>query len=84
MKIKLKEKIHSYLVHLFHENNNDIENKIKVTKEGCLFYLCIDEDDMNIVRDLALKKMQEVGFDENYKLTNEGEMLEEIIDLFYI
>jgi hypothetical protein len=36
------------------------------------------------MRDLCSEMLQLVGFDEHYKLTKYGEVLEELIDIFYV
>ncbi|WP_366922791.1 hypothetical protein MFMK1_003266 [Metallumcola ferriviriculae] len=36
------------------------------------------------MRDLCSEMLQIIGFDEHYKLTKYGKMLEELIDIFYI
>ncbi|HFG0566924.1 hypothetical protein [Flavobacterium psychrophilum] len=40
----------------------------------------ISDDFADEIRDWALEKQQVVGFDENYELTKEGKILENIID----
>jgi len=66
-----KEKIHlaKYL------NNNLVDDKAFVE---------IPDDISDEIRDWAGEKLQKVGFDINYDLTEEGVILEELIDLFYI
>ena len=44
----------------------------------------IDNDYADEIRDLAGEKLQKRGFDINYKLTQEGEVLEQIIDIFFV
>jgi hypothetical protein len=36
-----------------------------------------------MLRELVGDRLQQVGFDENYSLTPEGERLEELIDLLF-
>lgn len=36
------------------------------------------------IRDLCSEMLQLIGFDEHYKLTKYGEVLEELIDIFYM
>lgn len=40
----------------------------------------MSDDFADEIRDWALKKQQIIGFDENYELTKEGKILENIID----
>jgi hypothetical protein len=43
----------------------------------------IDEDLIDEIRDWASDKLQVVGFDMNYNLTEEGKTLESLIDKLY-
>jgi hypothetical protein len=43
----------------------------------------IPDDKLDEIRDWAGEKLQKIGFNINYEPTNEGKILEEIIDLFY-
>lgn len=60
-------------------------------KEKIHFYVTIIEGEtINIensfadeVRDWALEEQQKIGFDENYELTKEGKILENIINKLY-
>lgn len=36
------------------------------------------------IRDLCSEMLQRIGFDEQYVLTKQGEILEELIDIFYV
>jgi hypothetical protein len=48
------------------------------------FHFDLSEDVMCEIRDWAGEKLQMVGFDENYKVTEKGQILEDIIDILYI
>lgn len=48
------------------------------------FPLDITEDSLDEIRDWAGVKLQSVGFDQDFKLTEEGRILEDLIDLFYM
>lgn len=43
----------------------------------------VDEDRADQIRDWAGEELQRKGFDLNYRLTPEGKLLYELIDLFY-
>jgi len=46
--------------------------------------LDIDKKSIDEIRDWAGYKLQQVGFDKDYKLTMEGQVLEDLIDSLYI
>ena len=48
------------------------------------YRLLISEDDMDKIRNSCGEQLQLFGFDKNYNLTKDGEMLENLIDVFYI
>jgi len=56
-------------------NEVSIENQFIIIK--------IDEELAIDIRDWAMDKQMQIGFDINYELTSEGKILEELIDLFY-
>lgn len=51
---------------------------------GDIYLLRISSDQADEIRDLCGEQLQLVGFDENYELTAEGEILESLIDQFFI
>lgn len=48
------------------------------------YKLNISDDQADEIRDLCGEQLQLVGFDEKYDLTPEGELLEDLVDKFYI
>lgn len=44
----------------------------------------IDDDIADELRDMCTDCLDEIGFDENYDLTNDGERLEKLIDKLFI
>jgi hypothetical protein len=52
-----------------------IANKI-----GYSAFLDLTEEDANYLRDACSEQLQRVGFDKDYELTNEGRILEDLID----
>lgn len=48
------------------------------------FSINFSEDDVEKIHDLIGNRLQEIGFDENYELTTEGIILEDLIDKFLI
>ncbi len=62
---------------------------IEMIKQSCEKYgfnylLNISEDEADQLRDLFSDQLQVVGFDENDNLTKEGQMIENLIDKFFI
>jgi hypothetical protein len=82
--IKINEKEFSYLM-----SSNFICNELlylirkSIQKNGCDHILKITEDNADKFRDLFGEQLQVVGFQKNYQLTEEGEILEELIDKFF-
>lgn len=56
----------------------------KVQKQGASYLLKISENEADQIRDLCGEHLQIVGFDEKYDLTPEGEVLEALVDKFFI
>jgi len=48
------------------------------------WHVDIDSNLADEIRDECLEMLQLIGFDEDYELTKQGEILEELIDIFYI
>lgn len=44
----------------------------------------ISSDVIDEIRDLCSEMLQIVGFNKNYELTEQGKILEELIDAFYV
>ena len=60
--------------------NPDLRNRLEAFKKGAAFLGRADRDEL---RELVGDRLAQVGFDENYKPTPEGERLEELIDLLF-
>ncbi|MEO6633167.1 MAG: hypothetical protein ABIN13_15635 [Mucilaginibacter sp.] len=80
MKLKLKTEQWDFINKSLLVGQKDLKDKINFN-DG---FLESDDDIIDTIREWALVKVQEIGFDSNYTLTVEGRILEEIIDLFYI
>ncbi len=83
MRIKIDLKTYEYLLKNILSLEKDIYSTIKTEKEKDFLILELDEDVASMIKDLAGELLQKKGFDENYNLTSEGEVLEKIEDLFY-
>jgi hypothetical protein len=60
-----------YLIRFYNKINDDN------------YILTISEENADLLRDLFGEQLQFSGFDEQYKLTEEGEILEDLIDKFF-
>lgn len=63
---------------------NELLHLIKDSKKNeSIHVLKVTEENADTLRDLFGEQLQLVGFDENYKLTHEGKILEDLIDKFF-
>jgi hypothetical protein len=80
MIIKLKLKEYNYLINNLLSNENDIKSKLKIEERGNKFLIKADDNTINKIQELSEDHLQIVGFGLDYKLTEEGKILENIID----
>jgi len=50
---------------------------------GNSYIFNISEDEAETIRDICIEKLQQSGFDEDYNLTEEGHIIENLIDKFF-
>ena len=85
MIVKLTTKQFDYLIYSFTEEQDALRFKLMQNrKDNQLVVMEVDEDVADEIRDWASNELQKKGFDIDYELTDEGEILEELIDIFYI
>ena len=84
MVIKLNLEVFDYLVNKLLLNQKGIKNELKINKYPHYIFIELNADTSYKIRELAIDRLQIVGFDIKYDLTEEGKILEDIIDLFYI
>lgn len=82
MVFRLDKQQFDYFNNLFNQQEI-LEFKLQITMKDQFFYIETDEDSANDIRDRLGEELQKRGFDVNYKLTFEGEILEDLIDVFY-
>ena len=80
MIIKLNRDQMDYLNNNLFENREDLILKLKINKVGNCFWIELDNVTSNEIRDWANLQLQYRGFDANYELTEEGEILDKLID----
>lgn len=83
MKIQLNDKQFQYLKSSLLLDRKDLaeyfQNNAILDKHN----IDIPDDKLDEIRDWAGERLQQIGFNIKYELTNDGKILEEIIDLFY-
>jgi len=82
-KIKLSNREYNYLI-----SSDflpfDCQSLLRsIHKMNSDYQLELQEDKVDTFRDLFGDRLQTFGFDKNYELTKEGELLEDLIDKFY-
>ena len=78
MKIKFSRNELSFLKNTFFKEK--VESNYILTEEQTIY---LEKHIADEIRDWALEKQQIIGFDQNYELTKEGRILENIIDKLY-
>lgn len=53
-------------------------------QQGDMYTLIISEEQADEIRDLCGERLQIAGFDEKYELTQEGKILESLVDKFFV
>lgn len=85
MKIKLSKKQFDYVSDSLSKSELSLSARLnEVSTTNQFVIIEIDEMIADEIRDWASEKLQKVGFDINYNLVDEGKILEELIDLFYV
>lgn len=84
LKVKLNDKEYSYIHKAKFLDENHRKLFLFPKKEGAEYVLNFSENQADELRDLCGEQLQVAGFDENYELTEEGKILESLIDKFFI
>lgn len=85
MKIRILQSQKEYLRDHVLEGRDDLIQEIekgKLVKNK--WEIGISDATADDIRDLCSEKLQKIGFDENYNLTEQGKVLEELIDAFFV
>lgn len=83
MTIQLTNKQYLYLKKYLSDDLKDAIRKIEYSNDKTTINVLIDEETADLIRDWAGHRLQQVGFDIRYNLTDEGETLEELIDILF-
>src|ERR1700744_5867251 len=81
MRKKITIKQLEYLEHYLPDQLTGHIKKYIYLRED-LILLDVDDQMLDKIRDWAGERLQQVGFDSKYNLTEEGQLLEDLIDLF--
>jgi len=84
MIIKLNQNQFDYLNCNLPEEKMLILKQNQISKDNRFVIIEIDEHVADVIRDWANEELQKKGFDKNYELTHEGNILEDLVDMFYI
>ena len=83
-KIKLSRLEYTYLCQAAFIQKRHRESLFSAQQMRDDHLISVSEDLANEIRDLCGEQLQIAGFDEKYELTPEGEILESLIDKFFI
>ena len=79
MYVKLSKQDFDYLM----QNCKFIKSMSIVYENNTLVKISIDEKEADDIREWALNELEFRGFDENYELNKNGQILERLVDLFF-
>lgn len=79
MYVKLSKQGFGYLM----QNCKFIKSMSIVYENNTLVKISIDEKEADDIREWALDELEFKGFDENYELNKNGQILERLVDLFF-
>jgi hypothetical protein len=83
MIVKLKTYQFDYLNKNLSDKQDVIELNWKIKKRNDFVFVEIESEDADKIRDWAIDEQSLLGFDSNYELTEEGTILQELIDVFF-
>jgi hypothetical protein len=83
-KVKLTKNQFDYLDYRLSEQEESLKSRLQIKKESHFVFIELDEEIADQLRDWAMDKQVQVGFDENFELNPEGKILQRLVDVFYI
>jgi len=83
MEIKLNIKQFEYVNSQLSNEREDLSQHFIGSKQNDKVIIKLEEGVADEIRDWAGEKLQKVGFDKEYNLTEEGRILEVLVDLLY-
>lgn len=83
VKINLSESEYIYLCEAGFVQNRHRESFFSAKKNIDTYVISLSESQADELRDLCGEQLQIAGFDENYELTDEGKILESLVDKLF-
>jgi len=84
LEIELNKNEYNYLCHASFLEDKYRKLLFSSHQHDDKYLLKISEDQADEIRNLCGGQLQIVGFDRNYELTSEGEILESLVDKFFV
>ena len=84
LKVELNKNEYNYVCQAHFLNNKYKKLVFSAKKYYNTYLITISEDQADAIRDLCGEQLQTVGFNEKYELTQEGKILESLVDKFFI
>lgn len=84
LKVHLNKSQDEYLKQHLLIQKKEMFDYIVYTSKNENIIIEVSEDTADEIRDWAGERLQEVGFDANYNLTDEGVILEQLVDLLLV
>ena len=84
IQIELALQEHEYLIQALFVPNSIKKMLLLGRNESNSYLIEISEDQADELRDLCSEQLDTTGFDDQYKLTKEGEILEALIDKLFV
>ncbi len=84
MIVKLNKKQFDYLNDSLIKMQESLKLKLYIVDKAQYILIETNEETADEIRDWANEELQKKGFNIDYDLTNEGKILESLIDSFYV
>lgn len=83
MKVKLNKHVFEYLKECLSLEKSDLIQSFSFKEGERKTVIEVNDDIACEIRDWADDRLLKVGFDQDYELTKEGQILQDIVDIFY-
>lgn len=84
MQVTLTKKQFDYLELHLDKDRPDLAKQLRASGTGKKIVVELSEEAASDVRDWASEQLQKRGFNENYDVNEEGQLLEDLIDVLYV
>ncbi len=82
--IKLNVDQFEYVYSNLSSEREDLAKILKKSEKNGKITMTLEEDVVDEIRDWVEERLQKVGFDKDYSLTKEGELLEELSNILFL